>query len=86
MIGLDIAALLEGTVIVELTFARGGLGSLLAGSVLSRDYPMILFLVLFSALVYVLLNTLIETLQDILDPKSSLFTKQSAKKATGGRS
>lgn len=86
MIGLDIAALLEGTVIVELTFARGGLGSLLAGSVLSRDYPMILFLVLFSALVYVLLNTLIEILQDILDPKSSLFTKQSAKIATGGRS
>jgi len=75
MIGLDIAALLEGTVIVELTFARGGLGSLLAGSILSRDYPMILFLVLFSALVYVLLNTLIELLQDMLDPRKSAFSR-----------
>ncbi|MEP2707674.1 MAG: ABC transporter permease [Roseibium sp.] len=73
MIGLDIASLLEGTVIVELTFARGGVGSLLAGSVLSRDYPMILFLVMFSALIYVLINSLIEILQDVLDPRKSLF-------------
>ena len=72
MIGLDVAALLEGTVIVELTFARGGIGSLLAGSVLSRDYPMILFLVMFSALVYVFINSLIEILQDALDPRISL--------------
>ena len=76
MIGLDIATLLEGTVIVELTFARSGLGSLLAGSVLSRDYPMVLFLVLFSALVYVLVNSLIETVQDLLDPSKGFQTGQ----------
>lgn len=74
MIGLDIASLLEGTVIVELTFARGGIGSLLAGSVLSRDYPMILFLVMFSAVVYVLINSLIEILQDVMDPRITLWS------------
>lgn len=74
MIGLDIASLLEGTVIVELTFARGGIGSLLAGAVLSRDYPMILFLVLFSAVVYVFINSLIEILQDAMDPRISLWS------------
>lgn len=74
MIGLDVAALLEGTIIVELTFARGGIGSLLAGAVLTRDYPLILFLVIFFALVYVLINSLIELLQDALDPRSSLFS------------
>ena len=73
MIGLDVAALLEGTVIVELTFARGGVGSLLAGAVLSRDYPLILFLVMFFALVYVLINSLIEIIQDALDPKARLL-------------
>ncbi|MEM9631871.1 MAG: ABC transporter permease [Pseudomonadota bacterium] len=76
MIGLDVASLLEGTVIVELTFARGGIGSLLAGSVLSRDYPMILFLVMFSALVYVFINSMIELFQDILDPRKSLLVSQ----------
>lgn len=83
MIGLDVASLLEGTVIVELTFARGGLGSLLAGSILTRDYPMILFLVLFSALVYVLLNTLIEVVQDLLDPRKT-FLGRHPTAANGG--
>jgi peptide/nickel transport system permease protein len=86
MIGLDVASLLEGTVIVELTFARGGIGSLLAGSVLSRDYPMILFLVMFSALVYVLINSLIEIFQDLLDPrKSFLASQQAVPSERGGR-
>ena len=78
MIGLDVASLLEGTIIVELTFARGGIGSLLAGAVLSRDYPLVLFLVMFFAVVYVLINTLIELLQEALDPRSSLFSHRNA--------
>lgn len=85
MIGLDVASLLEGTVIVELTFARGGIGSLLAGSVLSRDYPMILFLVMFSALVYVFINSLIELLQDVLDPRISFFRPQKNERSDEAR-
>ncbi|WP_208993104.1 ABC transporter permease [Roseibium sp. TrichSKD4] len=69
MIALDVASLLEGAVIVEIIFARGGVGSLLAGSVLSRDYPVILFLVVFFALTYVAINSLVELLQDLLDPR-----------------
>ncbi|WP_286132864.1 ABC transporter permease [Labrenzia sp. DG1229] len=86
MIGLDIASLLEGTVIVELTFARGGIGSLLAGSVLSRDYPMILFLVMFSALVYVFINSLIELVQDALDPRISFLKPPKHDRSTEARS
>ena len=86
MIGLDVAALLEGTVIVELTFARGGVGSLLAGAVLSRDYPLILFLVMFFALVYVLINSLIEIIQDVLDPRASLLGSAETATAKGVRS
>ena len=85
MIGLDVASLLEGTVIVELTFARGGIGSLLAGSVLSRDYPMILFLVMFSALVYVFINSLIELLQDVLDPRIAFFRPQKNERSDEAR-
>lgn len=86
MIGLDVASLLEGTIIVELTFARGGTGSLLAGAVLSRDYPLILFLVMFFALVYVFINTLIEILQDALNPRASRFAVQNLESRGEARS
>lgn len=70
MIGLDLASLIEGAVIVEIIFARAGLGSLLAGAVLARDLPLVMFLVLFFAFSYVLINTLIDALQSISDPRS----------------
>jgi len=72
MIGLELASLLEGAVIVEVIFARGGIGSLLVGSVMSRDYPIVLFLVMASAFSYVAINSLIEMLQDWLDPRKSI--------------
>ncbi|KPD12960.1 ABC transporter permease [Phaeobacter sp. 11ANDIMAR09] len=68
MIGLDLASLLEGAIIVELTFARSGLGSLLAGSVLSRDLPVVMFLVMFFATAYVVINSLVDALQAASDP------------------
>ena len=72
MIGLDLAALLEGTVIIELTFSRSGLGSLLAGSVLARDLPVMMFLVMFFATAYVVINTAIDALQGLADPRSRI--------------
>ena len=70
MIGLDLAALLEGAVIIELTFSRSGLGSLLAHSVLARDLPMMMFLVMFFATAYVVINTVIDALQAFSDPRT----------------
>ena len=68
MIGVDLAGLLEGAVIIEVIFSRNGIGSLFVSSVLSRDYPIIMFLVLFAAFSYVIINTLVEMLQDWLVP------------------
>ncbi|MDX8355703.1 ABC transporter permease [Cognatiyoonia sp. IB215182] len=70
MIGLDLASLLEGAIIVELTFSRSGLGSLLAGSVLSRDLPVMMFLVMFFATTYVVINTAIDAIQTLSDPRT----------------
>ena len=68
MIGLDLASLLEGAIIVELTFSRSGLGSLLAGAVLSRDLPVVMFLVMFFATAYVVINSLVDTVQSGSEP------------------
>lgn len=70
MIGLDFASLLEGAIIVELTFARSGLGSLMGGSVLSRGLPVVMFLVMFFATAYVVINSLVDALQAASDPSN----------------
>ncbi|MBM7068818.1 ABC transporter permease [Actibacterium sp. 188UL27-1] len=71
MIGLDFASLMEGAIIIELTFARSGIGSLFAASVLSRDLPLVMFLVMFFAVIYVLINTSVELVQRLSDPRMS---------------
>ena len=72
MIGLDFGALLEGAVIVEIVFSRSGLGSLLAHSVLSRDLPLMMFLVMFFATAYVVINTSIDLAQSLSDPRARI--------------
>ena len=56
VLGLQLGALLTGTVIVEAIFDRPGIGSLLYMSIVSRDYPLVQGLVLFIALVYIFVN------------------------------
>lgn len=81
MIGLDLALLLEGAVIVEILFARSGLGALLAGSVLSRDLPVVMLLVMFFATTYVVINTLIDIIQTASDPRQRQGVRSSGKSA-----
>ena len=54
--GLQMGALLTGTVIVETIFDFPGLGTLLYQSILSRDYPVVQGTVLFMALIYIFIN------------------------------
>ena len=74
MIALDFASLLEGAVIIEVIFSRSGIGSLLVSSVMSRDYPVILFLVMFSAACYLSINIVLELAQQHLDPRRKSFS------------
>lgn len=77
MIGLDLAGLIEGAVVVEIVFARTGIGSLLAASVLARDLPVVVFLVMFFAMTYVLINTAIDLIQTLADPRQGQTLKAS---------
>ena len=70
MLGLELAFLLEGAVIVEVVFARGGIGSLLVHSVMGRDFPIIQCIVLFSAVTYVTINSAVEIFQWFMNPVS----------------
>ncbi|SIT72999.1 ABC transporter permease [Edaphobacillus lindanitolerans] len=69
VVGLTIAGLLGGTVIIETIFTIPGVGQLLIDSIHRRDYPVIQGVVLFIAVVYVLVNLLIDLLYALLDPR-----------------
>jgi ABC-type dipeptide/oligopeptide/nickel transport system permease component len=71
-IGLQMAYLLGGATIVETMFARQGIGRLAVQSIYNRDYPMVQGVVLVTAAIYVLINTLTDITYSILNPKIRL--------------
>jgi peptide/nickel transport system permease protein len=75
--GLLLAYMLAGTVLVEVTFALPGLGSLLVDSVRTLDMPMVQALTILIAVLVVLVNLLADLLYVAVDPRIS-FARASA--------
>jgi peptide/nickel transport system permease protein len=61
--------MLAGAVLVEVTFALPGLGSLLVESVSAKDIPMVQALSLLIATVVVLANLLADIVYVLIDPR-----------------
>jgi ABC-type dipeptide/oligopeptide/nickel transport system permease component len=69
VIGLEAGNLVTGAVIVETIFSRPGLGRLLVYSSVNKDYLTVQALVLLIALIYVLINLVIDLVRPVLDPR-----------------
>lgn len=69
VIGIQLAALLGGTVIMEQIFVIPGLGRSTFLSVFNRDYPQLQANVMFLATVYVMMNLLVDLAYGLLDPR-----------------
>lgn len=67
--GLELAFLLEGAVMVEVIFARPGLGSFLVNAIEARDFPKVQAVVILAAVLFVTVNLLIDLLYRTLDPR-----------------
>ncbi|MEM7614757.1 MAG: ABC transporter permease, partial [Pseudomonadota bacterium] len=67
--GLELAFLLEGAVIVEVIFARPGLGSFLVSAISARDFPKVQAVVILAAILFVTVNLLIDVIYRTLDPR-----------------
>jgi len=67
--GLQFGNLLAGAVIVETVFSRPGLGRLIVGGILSKDFPLVQGTVLFVATIYVLINVLVDVAYAYADPR-----------------
>jgi len=69
VIGLQFGSLLGGAVLTESVFAWPGIGRLIVDSILARDYPMVQGVVLVFALLYILVNLLVDILYAYIDPR-----------------
>ncbi|KZB88621.1 ABC transporter permease [Amycolatopsis regifaucium] len=68
-LGSNFAMLVGGIVIIESIFVVPGLGHLLMGAVSTRDFPLIQGVTLFVAVLFVLVNLLVDLSYALLDPK-----------------
>jgi len=69
VIGLQTGLLLSGAVLTETVFAWGGMGSFLATAVFDRDFPVLQGGILFLAIVFVLVNLVVDVSYGFLDPR-----------------
>lgn len=69
--GLQLAFLLGGVVVVEIIFSWPGLGQLAIQAVNSRDYPLLQGTVLVLAVVFLLINLLVDLIYAKIDPRIS---------------
>lgn len=70
LVGLVSGALLSGAVLVEIVFSWGGMGTFLQRAVLDRDYPVLQGGILFVAVVFILVNLVVDLAYAWLDPRA----------------
>jgi peptide/nickel transport system permease protein len=69
VMGIQVGSLLGGAVILEQVFGWPGLGSLLVTAVESRDYTVVQGSVLYIALVFMVVNLVVDLLYAVIDPR-----------------
>jgi peptide/nickel transport system permease protein len=69
VIGLQLGMLLSGSVLTESVFGWPGIGLLLVDSIFARDYPVVQGVVMVFAIIFTLLNILVDIIYAYLDPR-----------------
>jgi peptide/nickel transport system permease protein len=69
ILGLQLGALLNGSVITETVFSFPGIGELLIQSISARDYKLTQVLILFFAIMYFVVNLLTDFFYSWIDPR-----------------
>ncbi|PSL37927.1 peptide/nickel transport system permease protein [Labedella gwakjiensis] len=70
--GIQLATILGGVIVVEVVFAWPGLGRLVYDAVSARDYPLIQGSVLLIAVMFLVVNLVVDVLYALIDPRIRL--------------
>lgn len=68
-VGLRFGSLLAGATLTETVFSIAGIGRLTVDAVSQRDYPLIQGCILVLAFTFVVVNTLVDVLYTVADPR-----------------
>ncbi|RFU88222.1 ABC transporter permease [Streptomyces triticagri] len=68
-VGLLTGSLLSGAVLTESVFAFGGIGSFIRQAIDGRDYPVLVGFIMFIAMLYVLINLVVDLAYSLIDPR-----------------
>lgn len=69
VLGMSAGALMGGSVVIESIFMWPGVGKLVMDSITARDYPVVQGFVLMMAVVYVIINLIVDISYHLLDPR-----------------
>ena len=69
LLGLSLGSLLGGTAVVEIIYNWPGMGSMAVKAISYRDYPLIQAYVLLIALIYLIINMLVDLSYKYLDSR-----------------
>ena len=72
VMGIALALLISGAVVVENVFAIKGLGRVLIEGILNRDYPVVQGAVLVVSAIFILSNLIVDLLYGVIDPRIRL--------------
>ena len=67
--GIQLALLLSGTVVIEIVFSIRGLGRILVGAILDKDYPIVQGVILLVSVIFVGANLVVDIIYTFLDPR-----------------
>lgn len=70
--GINLGILVGGTVVLEMVFNWPGLGRLIVQGVTQRDYPIVQAGVVVIAVIFILINVVVDILYGLLDPRVRL--------------
>ncbi|PIJ51732.1 ABC transporter permease [Erwinia sp. OLTSP20] len=69
LLGLQLGTVLGGSVVIEAVFSWPGIGQVLFDSVMSRNYPLILGILVLSSLLVITINIVVDVVYSRLDPR-----------------
>jgi peptide/nickel transport system permease protein len=84
VIGLQVGQLLVGAVLTETVFSYPGIGTIMVDAIQRKDTPQILASVVFMAMVFAVVNLLVDILYAFIDPRIRVQYEGSAKRGRGG--
>jgi peptide/nickel transport system permease protein len=75
--GLQLSRMLGGALVIEVVFRWPGMGAMAYDGVMEKDYPVVMGVVLIVAIIFIVVNLLVDLSYTFFDPRISYDTRKS---------